>query len=244
MDLTVHLAGDMAAFASAAAKTAAEKDIATAAKVSQATVTLLAVQPGSVVLTVAIEVASPAAGQEVTRALGREMSFGRLKVGGQVVVTLGMNVIGARTRVPAWRVASEVMSALVVLGFIGIPLLPLLLFCTCLHTNSTRTERIASLKTEIVERELRDRLRKKEEAAIASDLEHGAWVHTRDDGHEEGMVGAFASVVPTSTSRSKPNKQHPHSQLIGVGHAVDDYVEFDVRHLLRAIPLASKKDYA
>ena len=98
VDLTLHLGADISDFSSAAARTRAEKDLADAARVDAAQVSVLAVQPGSVVIIAAINFSSPEAAKLIVTNIGREMTFGRFALAAKPVLSLSINVVGEQTR--------------------------------------------------------------------------------------------------------------------------------------------------
>ena len=119
---------------------------------------------------------------------------------------------------PKWREAAELYGSFAVLSLL-LCLLLLLLVCTLCHTNTTRTERITSLKMELVEEELRKKMDKEEDELEQS----GAWSRPRTA--DFGASGGFAAVIPHHKGWVEKKRVH-------VGHTEEDYVDFDIRHIL------------
>ena len=154
VDITVTLAGSIDSFGPGA-RAQAKDDFASAAGVDASKVTILDVRAGSIILTVAISVDSPEAGNAIASELSRLASFGQLEIGGLAVESLELSVVGQTFEVAQWESMNDLWGGLA--GAVVCLMVAMMAFArTFLVTESTHDELIDTLKAEIIEQQEED----------------------------------------------------------------------------------------
>ena len=149
VDITVSLAGTIDDFGPAA-REQAKGDFADAASVDVSKVTILDVQPGSIIVTVAISVDSPSAGNAIAAELSRLASFGQLEIGGLAVESLSLSVVGQTFEMREWESMNDIWGSMAG-GTICLVVAMLAAARAFLVSQNTHDELIDTLKAEIIE---------------------------------------------------------------------------------------------
>lgn len=151
VDLSMTLVGSIEEF-DLTRRQQVQHDLAQAASVAISAVTIVDVQPGSIIVVAAIMVASANQGQSVANELSRRLSFGDLTVGGFQVQSMSVNVVGSNFELSEWDAINDVWGALLCAMFSAIIVL-IAAAHVILVSKSSKNELIEVLKIEIIEKQ-------------------------------------------------------------------------------------------
>ena len=151
VDVTLTLAGTVEEFGSSA-RLQARTDLAEIAAVDVSKVTILEVRAGSVIVIAAIKVDSPDAGAVIANELTRLASFGQLEIGGMMVESLDLSVVGESFETAEWESMNDMWAGLA-LGAVCLIVAMMAISRAVLVSQSTHDELISTLKAEIIERQ-------------------------------------------------------------------------------------------